>query len=161
VGKLPRRGHHPRRGITEPFGSARFGGFFHVAETWFRKYKKDWYLQAARHQQKCLGKTKAEADIAYRRWLIEQGGTVPADQFKRLPVAEIAQEFLDDSLANNDARTSEFYRYFLVPFVERFGSARAASFPPLSFRSGSTSTRAGRGAAVTRSWPFAGFSTGR
>jgi hypothetical protein len=48
--------------------------------------------------------------------------------------AEIAQEFLDDSKANNDLRTYEFYRYFVVPFVERFGSARASPFPPLSFQ---------------------------
>jgi hypothetical protein len=53
---------------------------------------------------------------------------------KRLTVAEIAQEFLDDSKANNDPRTYDFYRYFVVPFVTRFGAALAATFPPLSFQ---------------------------
>src|SRR5713226_8917533 len=105
-----------------------------LPKPWFRKDKKAWYLQVSRYQQKCLGKTKAEADVAYRQWLIEQGGELPANQFKRLTVAEIAQEFLDDSLANNDPRTYEFYRYFVAPFVERFGAALAATFPPLSFQ---------------------------
>jgi hypothetical protein len=73
-----------------------------LPKPWFRKDKKAWYLQVSRHQQKCLGKTKAEADVAYRQWLIEQGGELPANHFKRLTVAEIAQEFLDDSKANNN-----------------------------------------------------------
>jgi integrase len=105
-----------------------------LPKPWFRKDKKAWYLQVSRYQQKRLGKTKAETDLAYRQWLIEQGGTLPADQFKRLTVAEIAQEFLDDSKANNDPRTYDFYRYFVVRFVTRFGAALAATFPPLSFQ---------------------------
>jgi integrase len=101
---------------------------------WFRKDKKAWYLQVSRNQQKRLGKTKTEADIAYREWVLDQGGMLPANQSKRLTVAEIAQEFLDDSKANNDARTYEFYRYFVAPFVTRFGAAVAATFPPLTFQ---------------------------
>jgi site-specific recombinase XerD len=70
----------------------------------------------------------------YREWLIEQGQPLPRQDQKKLTVAEIGQEFLDDSKANNNERTYEFYRYFVVPFVERFGSAAAATFPPLSFQ---------------------------
>src|SRR5262249_49802377 len=100
---------------------------------WFRKSKKAWYLQVSRGVQKCLGKSKAEADAAYREWLLEQGEPLPCQDQRKLTVAEIAQEFLDDSKANNDPRTYEFYCYFVVPFVERFGSARASTFPPPSF----------------------------
>jgi integrase len=105
-----------------------------LPKPWFRKDKKAWYLQVSRHQQKCLGKTKAEADVAYREWLLDQGQPLPRQDQQKLTVAEIAQEFLDDSKANNDPRTYDFYRYFVVPFVGRFGSARAATFPPLSFQ---------------------------
>jgi integrase len=104
-----------------------------LPKPWYRKSKKAWYLQVARGVQKCLGKTKAEADRAYRQWLLEQGEQLPVPERKRLTVAEIAQEFLDHSKRNNDAKTYEFYCYFIVPFVERFGAAAAATFPPLSF----------------------------
>jgi hypothetical protein len=105
-----------------------------LPKPWFRKDKKAWYLQVSRHQQKRLGKTKDEADVAYRQWIIEQGGALPANQFKRLTVAEIAQEFLDDNKANNGPTTYDFYRYFVVLFVTRFGAALAATLPPLSFQ---------------------------
>lgn len=104
-----------------------------MPKPWYRKSKKAWYLKVSRHQQLKLGKTKAEADAAYRRWLIDQGEEMPAPERKRLTVAELAQEFLDHSKWTNDERTYEFYCYFVVPFVERFGSAAAATFPPLSF----------------------------
>src|SRR5262249_24401350 len=96
--------------------------------------KKAWYFQVSRNQQKCLGKPKAEADVAYRQWIIEQGGPPPANHSKRLTGTEIAQEFLDDSKVNNDPRTYDFYRYFVVPFVERFGASLAATFAPLSLQ---------------------------
>ena len=48
-----------------------------LPKPWFRKSKKAWYLQVARGQQLCLGKTKAEADRRYREWLIENTGAVP------------------------------------------------------------------------------------
>jgi integrase len=104
-----------------------------LPKPWYRKSKKAWYLQVARGVQKCLGKTRAEADQAYRRWLLEQGEPLPAPERKRLTVAEVAQEFLDHSKKNNDERTYDFYCYFIVPFVQRFGAAPAATFPPLSF----------------------------
>jgi integrase len=104
-----------------------------LPKPWYRKSKKAWYLQVSRGVQKCLGKTKAEADRAYRQWLLAQGEQLPTTERQRLTVAEIAQEFLDHSKRNNDAKTYEFYCYFVVPFVERFGSAAAATFPPLSF----------------------------
>src|SRR5262249_52482439 len=63
-----------------------------------------------------------------------QGEPLPRQDQQKLTVAEIAQEFLDDSKTNNDPRTYEFYCYFVVPFVERFGGARAACFPPLAFK---------------------------
>jgi integrase len=105
-----------------------------LPKPWFRKSKKAWYLQVSRGVQRCLGKSKAEADAAYREWLLEQGEPLPRQDQQKLTVAEIAQEFLDDSKANNDPRTYEFYLYFVVPFVKRFGAARAACFPPLSFQ---------------------------
>ena len=104
-----------------------------LPKPWYRKSKKAWYLQVSRGVQKCLGKTRAEADRAYRQWVLEQGEQLPAAERRRLTVAEVAQEFLDHSKRNNDARTYQFYCYFVVPFVERFGSAAAATFPPLSF----------------------------
>lgn len=104
-----------------------------LPKPWYRKSKKAWYLQVSRGVQKCLGKTKAEADGAYRQWLLEQGEQLPVPERKRLTVAEIAQEFLDHSKRNNDPKTYEFYCYFVVPFVERFGAASAATFAPLSF----------------------------
>jgi len=105
-----------------------------LPKRWFRKSKKAWYLQVERGVQKCLGKTKTEADAAYREWLVNQGEPLHCQNQQKLTVAEIAQEFLDDSQVNNDPRTYEFYRYFIVPFVDRFGAARAACFPPLSFQ---------------------------
>jgi integrase len=104
-----------------------------LPKPWFRKSKKAWYLQVSRGVQKCLGKTRAEADRAYRHWLLEQGEQLPVMERRRLTVAEVAQEFLDHSRKNNDEGTYQFYCYFVVPFVERFGSAPAATFPPLSF----------------------------
>jgi integrase len=104
-----------------------------LPKPWYRASKKAWYLQVSRHQQLRLGKTKAEADAAYRRWLLEQGEGLPAPERQRLTVAEVAQEFLDHSQRSNDNRTYEFYRYFVAPFVERFGSAAAATFLPLAF----------------------------
>ncbi len=104
-----------------------------MPQIWWRESKKAYYLQIDRRRQKRLGKTRAEADAAYRRWLIERGEQLPAPERKRLTVAELAQDFLDHSQRNNDPRTYEFYCYFVVPFVERFGAAPAATFPPLSF----------------------------
>ena len=104
-----------------------------LPKPWYRKSKKAWYLQVARGVQKRLGKTKDEADRAYRAWLLEHGEQLPTAERKRLTVAEVAQEFLDHSKRRNDARTYDFYCYFIVPFVERFGAAPAATFPPLSF----------------------------
>jgi integrase len=104
-----------------------------LPKPWYRKSKKAWYLQVARGVQKGLGKTKDEADRAYRTWLLEHGEQLPAAERKRLTVAEVAQEFLDHSKRHNDARTYDFYCYFIVPFVERFSAAPAATFPPLSF----------------------------
>ena len=104
-----------------------------LPKPWYRKSKKAWYLQVARGVQKRLGKTKDEADRAYRAWLLEHGEQLPTAERKRLTVAEVAQEFLDHSKRRNDARTYDFYCYFIVPFVERFGATPAATFPPLSF----------------------------
>jgi integrase/recombinase XerD len=104
-----------------------------LPKPWYRRSKKAWYLQVARGVQKRLGKTKEEADRAYRQWLLDQGEQLPAPQRNRLTVAEVAQEFLDQSKRNNGAKTYEFYSYFVVPFVRRFGTAAAAAFPPLSF----------------------------
>ena len=75
-----------------------------LPKPWFRKDKKAWYLQVSRHQQKCLGKTRAEADIAYREWLLDQGQPLPRQDQQKLTVAEIAQEFLDDSLAKSHGK---------------------------------------------------------
>lgn len=100
---------------------------------WFRKSKNAYYLQISRTQQMRLGKTKAEAEAAYRAWLIEHGEQLPAPERKKLTVAELAQQFLDHARAHTKPRTYEFYCYFVVPFVERFGAAPAATFPPLSF----------------------------
>ena len=100
---------------------------------WWRESKKAYYLQIDRKTQKRLGKTKAEADAAYRTWLIGQGESLPREERKKLTIAEVAQEFLTHSRKNNDARTYEFYCYFVCPFVETFGSAPAAGFPPLAF----------------------------
>src|SRR5437868_6459704 len=62
------------RGRTEPFGSARFGGpTMSLPKPWYRKSKKAWYLQVSRGTQLRLGKTREEADRAYRRWLLDQG----------------------------------------------------------------------------------------
>src|SRR5262249_49068217 len=105
-----------------------------LPKPWFRKSKKAWYLQVSRGVQKRLGKTKAEADAAYREWLLNEGEPLTRQDQQKLTVAEIAQEFLNDSKVNNDPRTYEFYCYFVVPFVRRFGAARAAYVPPLSFQ---------------------------
>jgi len=100
---------------------------------WFRKAKQAYYLQIDRHTQKRLGKTRAEADAAYRRWILEQGESLPRQEQRRLTVAELAQEFLDRVRATKKPKTYEHYRYFVVPFVERFGAAPAASFAILTF----------------------------
>src|SRR5262245_55189993 len=91
-----------------------------LPKPWSRKSKKAWYLQVSRGVQKRLGRTKAEADAAYREWLIEQGLSLPAPERKKLTVEELAQEFLDFARAHTKARTYEFYCYFVSPFVERF-----------------------------------------
>jgi integrase len=104
-----------------------------MPQIWYRKSKKAWYLQIDRRRQKRLGRTKAEAEAAYRRWLLEHGEALPASQGKKLTVAELAQEFLDYAKAHTKPKSYEFYCYFAVPFVERFGSVPAATFPPLSF----------------------------
>ncbi len=100
---------------------------------WFRKDKNAYYLQIDRKHQKRLGKTKAEAETVYRNWLIEQGGDLPAAERKKLTVAELGQQFLDHAQVHTKAKSYEFYCYFVVPFVERFGSAQAADFSPLAF----------------------------
>ncbi|HYV39192.1 MAG TPA: site-specific integrase [Gemmataceae bacterium] len=104
-----------------------------LPKPWYRKSKKAWYLQVGRNEQKCLGKTKAEADTAYRTWLIEEGGSMPQGQQARLTIAEIGQDFLDHSKRHNDPKTYQFYCYFLVPFIERFGAVIAKDLLPRSF----------------------------
>jgi integrase len=104
-----------------------------LPKPWYRKDKTAWYLQVNRHEQKRLGKTKAEADEAYRRWILEQGEALPQAERKNLTVAELAQAFLDSAKLHTKPKSYEFYCYIIVPFVERFGSAPAATFPPLSF----------------------------
>lgn len=100
---------------------------------WYRKSKKAWYLQVSRGVQKRLGKTKAEADAAYREWLLHQGLELPVKERKKYTVAEVGEKFLTHCQKNTKPKSYEFYCYFVVPFVERFGSAPAATFPPLSF----------------------------
>ncbi len=104
-----------------------------LPKPWYRQSKKAWYLQVSRGVQKRLGKTRAEADAAYRQWLLEQGESLPSAERKRLTVSELAQEFLDFANAHTKPKSYEFYCYFIVPFVDRFGAAPAATFPPLSF----------------------------
>jgi integrase len=104
-----------------------------MPQIWWRASKQAYYLQIDRKTQKRLGKTKAEAEAAYRQWLIDHGEPLPVPERKKLTVAEVAQEFLHYSKAHTKPRSYEFYCYFVVPFVERFGSAPAATFPPLSF----------------------------
>src|SRR5262245_23974436 len=104
-----------------------------MPKIWFRKSKNAYYLRIDRHTRKRLGKTRAEAEAAYRRWLLDQGEELPLQQRKKLTVAELAQEFLDHARKHNKPRTYDAYCYFVVPFVERFGSAPAAGFPPLAF----------------------------
>jgi hypothetical protein len=104
-----------------------------MPKIWYRKSKKAYYLQIDRHTQKRLGATLHEAEAAYRQWLLDQGQELPRQQGKKLTIAELAQEFLDHSKKSNKPKTYDSYCYFIVPFVERFGSAPAATFPPLSF----------------------------
>jgi integrase len=104
-----------------------------MPKIWYRSSKKAYYLQIDRRTQKRLGRTLKEAEAAYRQWLIDQGEALPAPQRKKLTVAEVAQEFLDHARAHTKPKTYESYCYFVVPFVERFGSVPAATFPPLSF----------------------------
>jgi hypothetical protein len=105
-----------------------------LPKPWYRKSKKAWYLQVTRSVQKYLGKTKAQADGAYRQWLLEQGEQLPAAKRKRLTVAEIAQEFLDHSKRNNDARTYEFYSYFVVPVRGTIRLRRRSHLPATSLQ---------------------------
>src|SRR5947209_5062065 len=100
---------------------------------WWRTSKQAYYLQIDRKTQKRLGKTKAEAEAAYRQWLLEQGEELLAVERKKLTVAELAQQFLDDAKAHTKPKSYEFYCYFVVPFAERFGAAQAAVFSPLAF----------------------------
>jgi integrase len=104
-----------------------------MPKIWYRESKKAYYLQIDRTQQKRLGRTLKVAETAYRQWLIDRGETLPAPERKKLTVAEVAQEFLDRSKNHTKPKTYESYCYFVVPFVERFGSVPAATFPPLSF----------------------------
>src|SRR5262245_47153543 len=100
-----------------------------MPKIWFRKSKKAYYLQIDRHTQMRLGRTLAEAEAAYRAWLLEQGQELPRQERRKLTVAELAQEFLDRARATKRPKTYEHYCYFVVPFVERFGPAPAASVP--------------------------------
>lgn len=100
---------------------------------WWRESKQAYYLQIDRKRQKRLGKTQAEADLAYRKWLIEEAGSVPEAEQNKLTVAELGEHFLNHSKTNNDPKTYEFYCYFVVPFVQRFGAATAKNFLPLTF----------------------------
>src|SRR5689334_2082674 len=73
----PSAGFH--RALTDRRGS---GGSTMSAmpKIWFRKSKKAFYLQIDRNTQMRLGKTKAEAEAAYRAWLIEQGEQLPPSE---------------------------------------------------------------------------------
>jgi hypothetical protein len=102
-----------------------------MPQIWFRKSKKAYYLQIDRNTQKRLG--KAEAEAAYRQWVLEQGGALPASDRRKFTVAEAAQLFLDHAKATTKPKSYEFYCYFIVPFVERFGGAAMADFPPVAF----------------------------
>ena len=104
-----------------------------MPKIWWRESKQAYYLQIDRGTQKRLGRTRAEADAAYRVWLLEQGGDLPAPEKKKLTVAEVAQEFLDHCQAHTKPKSYEFYRYFVVPLVGRFGGAAARTLSPLSF----------------------------
>lgn len=66
-----------------------------VPKIWYRKSKKACYLQVDRHTQKRLGKTLAQAEAAYRAWLLDQGEPLPAREVRKLTVGELAQQFLD------------------------------------------------------------------
>ncbi len=104
-----------------------------MPKVWYRASKQAYYLQIDRRTQRRLGRTLKEAEAAYRQWLIDRGEALPAPERKNLTLEEVAQEFLDQARAHTKPKTSESYCYFVVPFVERFGSVPAATFPPLSF----------------------------
>jgi hypothetical protein len=104
-----------------------------VPKIWFRKSKNAYYLQIDRRTQKRLGRTNAEAEAAYREWLLGQGQPLPAREVQKFTVGELAQQFLDHCKAHTKPKSYEFYCYFVVPFAERFGAAPAATFPPLTF----------------------------
>ncbi len=104
-----------------------------LPKPWYRKSKKAWYLQVARGEQMCLGKTKADADRRYREWLIDNAGSLPQPMQRHLTIAELAQEFLNHSQKHTKPNTYIYYCFFVVPFVERFGSAVAETFLPRTF----------------------------
>src|SRR5437773_428389 len=105
-----------RPALTEPCGSAEIWRVRTMPKIWFRKSKQAYYLQIDRHTQKRLGKTRAEADAAYRQWILDQGESLPRQEQKRLTVAELGQAFLDRVKAMRKPKTYESYCYFLVPF---------------------------------------------
>ena len=104
-----------------------------LPKPWFRKSKKAWYLQVSRRRQKYLGKTKAEADAAYRAWLLDSTGALPPEQARKLTVAEVGQQFLDHCRLHTSANSYDYYRHFVKAFVGHFGGASAADIipPPL------------------------------
>lgn len=104
-----------------------------MPKIWYRKSKKAYYLQISRTEQMRLGKTKEEAEAAYRQWILDQGEALPKKEQQKLTVAELAQKFLDRVQAKRKPKTYEGYCYFICPFVERYGGAPAATFPILTF----------------------------
>jgi integrase len=80
-----------------------------------------------------LGKTRTEADAAYRTLLLANDGHVPVAHAHKLTVAEIGQQFLDHCKLHTAPASYEHYRYFVKPFVDQFGGAAAAELIPRSF----------------------------
>ena len=87
----------------------------------------------SRTEQLRLGKTREEAEAAYRAWLIEQQGQLPQGQQHNLTVAEIGQQFLNHCKLHTAEANCQYYRYFVRHLVAQFGCTPASAIIPRSF----------------------------
>src|ERR1700693_2400079 len=101
------------------------------SKPWFRASKRAWYIKVEGKQTSLGVKGRENEAEAVKAWHRVMAGVAEKAKPKQEPtVAEVVEGFLADVEARAKANTVRVYRYFLLPFAKRHGTAKASELSP-------------------------------
>ena len=98
---------------------------------WFRESKGAWYATVEGRMASLGVKGRENEAEAVKAWHRLMAGVVERAKPKEGPtVAEVVKGFLADVEARAKPNTSEVYRYYLLPFAQKYGKAKPSELTP-------------------------------